>query len=72
MDMNNTQTTITESTFSDLYSFVEEMTPDLEMCLDFCESQGITITDDVFTLIEDLLDNNWSPLIDTNYNDQLH
>ena len=72
MDMNNIQTTITESTFSDLYSFVEEMTPDLEMCLDFCESQGITITDEVFTVIEDLLDNNWSPLIDINYHDQLH
>jgi hypothetical protein len=75
MDMNNTQTTITESVFSDLYSFVEEMTPDLEMCLDFCESQGITITDEVFTVIEDLLwnqENNWSPLIDINYHDQLH
>ena len=72
MDMNNIQTTITESVFSDLYSFVEEMTPDLEMCLDFCESQGITITDEVFTVIEDLLDNNWSPLIDINYHDQLH
>ena len=46
---------ITESVFSDLYSFVEEMTPDLEMCLDFCEAQGITITDDVCTVIGDLL-----------------
>ena len=71
--MNNTSTTMTtESVFSDLYSFVEEMTPDLEMCLDFCESQGITITDEVFTVIEDLLDNNWSPLTNTNYHDQLH
>ena len=72
MDMNIIQTSITESTFSDLYSFVEEMTPDLEMCLYFCESQGITITDEVFTVIEDLLDNNWSPLTNTNYHDQLH
>ena len=56
--MNNTQTILTESVFSDLYSFVLEMTPDLEMCLDYCESQGITITDDVFTVIEDLLENN--------------
>ena len=54
--MNNTSTTMTtESVFSDLYSFVEEMTPDLEMCLDFCEAQGITITDDVYTVIGDLL-----------------
>jgi hypothetical protein len=72
MDMNNTQTILTESVFSDLYSFVLEMTPDLEMCLDYCESQGITITDDVFTVIEDLLENNWSPLIDITYHDQLY
>jgi hypothetical protein len=42
------------------------------MCLDYCESQGITITDDVFTVIEDLLENNWSPLIDITYHDQLY
>lgn len=53
---------ITESTFTALYDFVEEMNPSQEMCLDFCEAQGITITDDVFTVIGDLLwnkENNW-------------
>ena len=49
----NTQTTM--NIFETLYDFVEEMNPDTEMCLDFCESQGITITDDVFTIICDLL-----------------
>ena len=47
--------TVTESVFSDLYDFVEVMNPDQEMCLDFCESQGITITEDVLTVIGDLL-----------------
>jgi len=47
--------TVTESVFSTLYNFVEDMNPDQEMCLDYCESQGITITDDVFTVIGDLL-----------------
>ena len=54
--MNNTPTIMTtESIFSELYSFVEEMTPDLEMCLDYCEAQGIEINDDVYTVIEDLI-----------------
>ena len=53
--MDTTQTQMTESIFSDLYNFVESMNPDQEMCLDFCESQGITITDDVFDVISDLL-----------------
>ena len=53
MDTNQTQ--MTESLFSTLYNFVEDMNPAQEMCLDFCESQGITITEDVFTVIGDLL-----------------
>ena len=60
--MDTTQTQMTESIFSNLYTFVEDMNPDQEMCLDFCESQGIAITDDVFTVIGDLLwnkENNW-------------
>ena len=48
-------THMTETLFSNLYNFVETMNPDQEMCLDFCDSQGITITDDVFTTIDDLL-----------------
>ena len=47
--------TCSQTVFETLYDFVEEMQPDLEMCLDFCDSQGITITDDVFTTIDDLL-----------------
>jgi len=53
--MNNTQINPLHQIYSDLYDFVEEMNPDQEMCLDYCESQGITITDDVFTVIGDLL-----------------
>lgn len=46
---------MSETTFNNLYDFVNDMTPDLEMCLDFCESQGIKITDDVLTVIDDLI-----------------
>ena len=53
--MNNTQINPMHQIYADLYDFVEEMNPDQEMCLDYCESQGITITDDVFTIICDLL-----------------
>ena len=61
--MNTNQIQMTEAIFSDLYNFVEDMNPDQEMCLDYCEAQGITITEDVFTIIGDLLwnkENNWS------------
>ena len=47
--------TTSQTVFETLYDFVEEMQPDFEMCLDFCESQEITITDDVCTVIGDLL-----------------
>ena len=46
---------MTETTFNTIYNFIEDMTPDMEMTLDFCESQGITITDDVINVISDLL-----------------
>ena len=48
---------MTETTFNTIYNFVEDMTPDMEMTLDFCESQGITITDDVINVIDDLICN---------------
>ena len=69
MDTNQTQ--MTESVFSDLYNFVEDMNPDQEMCLDFCESQGITITDVVFIVIGDLLLNkeyNWNEFLQSTAN----
>ena len=47
--------TCSQTVFETLYDFVEEIQPDFEMCHDFCESQGITITDDVCTVIGDLL-----------------
>ena len=63
MDMNTqTNTKMTENLFSLLYDFVEDMNPDMEMCLDFCESQGIYISDSVYDVITDLLwnkENNW-------------
>ena len=63
MSMNNTlPPNMTEYLFTLLYDFVEDMNPDMEMCLDFCESQGIYISDPVFDVITDLLwnkENNW-------------
>ena len=47
--------TCSQTVFETLYDFVEEMQPDLEMCLDFCESQGIEVTSDVERVIDNLL-----------------
>jgi hypothetical protein len=47
--------TCTLEVFETLYTFVEEMSPSYEMCLDFCESQGIEVSQDVDTVITDLL-----------------
>ena len=52
-----TTTTCTMEAFETLYSFVEEMNPDLEMCYDYCEVHGIEVTKDVDQVIEDLLYN---------------
>jgi hypothetical protein len=55
MDTTQLMNSTTESTFSLLYDFVEDMNPDLEMCLDYCEAQDIVISDEVYTVISDLL-----------------
>jgi hypothetical protein len=58
-----TTTTCTREAFETLYGFVEEMNPDLEMCYDYCEAQGIEVTPDVDCVIDDLLtsreDDSW-------------
>ena len=47
--------TCSQTVFETLYDFVEEMQPDLEMCLDYRESQGIEVTSDVERVIDNLL-----------------
>ena len=42
-------------TYEMLFEFVEEMSPDFEMCVDFLESQDIGITEEVQDVILDLL-----------------
>ena len=42
-------------TYEMLFEFVEEMSPDYEMCVDFLESQDIGINDEVDSVIMDLL-----------------
>ena len=42
-------------TYEMLFEFVEEMSPDFEMCVDFLESQDIGINDEVQDVILDLL-----------------
>ena len=46
---------MTETIFNHLYDFVEEMTPDTEMVIDYCNSQDIEVTDDVVDVINDLI-----------------
>ena len=42
-------------TYEMLFEFVEEMSPDFEMCVDFLESQDIEINEEVQDVILDLL-----------------
>ncbi len=42
-------------TYEMLFEFVEEMSPDFEMCVDFLESQDIAINEEVQDVILDLL-----------------
>ena len=44
-----------ETIFNQLYDFVGEMTPDSEMVIDYCNSQGIEITEDTIDVINDLI-----------------
>jgi hypothetical protein len=47
--------TCSQTVFETLYDFVEEMQPDFQMCLDYCESQGIEVSADVERVIDNLL-----------------
>jgi hypothetical protein len=47
--------TCSQTVFETLYDFVEEMQPDLKMCYDYCEAQGIEVTPDVDVVIDNLL-----------------
>ena len=46
---------LSQLTYELLFEFVEEMSPDYEMCVDFLESQDIGINDEVDAVIMDLL-----------------
>ena len=46
---------LSQLTYELLFEFVEEMSPDYEMCVDFLESQDIGITDEVDSVITELL-----------------
>ena len=52
----STMSTISLSAFCSLFQFVEEMSPDYEMCVDFLESQDIGINDEVDSVISELLE----------------
>jgi hypothetical protein len=39
-----------------LNDFISEMQPDLEMCCDFVESQGVNLTDKVINRISNILE----------------
>ena len=47
---------LSQLTYELLFEFVEEMSPDYEMCVDFLESQDIGITDEVDSVISELLE----------------
>ena len=46
---------LSQLTYELLFEFVEEMSPDYEMCVDFLESQDIGINDEVDAVNMDLL-----------------
>ena len=53
--MMTTMSNLQLLTYEMLFEFVEEMSPDFEMCVDFLESQDIGITEEVQDVILDLL-----------------
>jgi len=51
----NTLSELSQLTYEMLFEFVEEMSPDYEMCVDFLESQDIGINQEVDQVILELL-----------------
>ena len=61
---------MTETIFNTIYDFIYEMSPDFEMCVDYLSSQGVTITDDIISVINDVIwnhNNTDTPLFDEFY-----
>ena len=61
---------MTETIFNTIYDFIYEMSPDFKMCVDYLESQGIIITDDITSVIGDVIwnhNNTDTPLFDEIY-----
>ena len=61
---------MTDTIFNTIYDFIYEMSPDFEMCVDYLESQGITITDDVLMVIDNVIwghNNTDTPMFDEVY-----
>ena len=51
------------NTYFDLYSFVNDnffaednVVPDMEMCIDYCEAQDIEVTDEILNMIANLIE----------------
>ena len=53
--MLNSTSNLTQLIHEMLFEFIEEMSPDYEMCVDFIESQDIVVTDEVGDVILELL-----------------
>ena len=51
----NTLSELSQLTYEMLFEFVEEMSPDYEMCVDFLESQDLIVYDEVDQVILELL-----------------
>ena len=51
----STMSNLSQLVYEMLFEFVEEMSPDYEMCVDFLESQDIGINEEVQDVILDLL-----------------
>jgi len=55
MTTMSTMSNLSQLVYEMLFEFVEEMSPDYEMCVDFLESQDIGINQEVDQVILELL-----------------
>ena len=58
------QTMNLESIIEDLEQFNQQMKPDYEMCVDYLESQGITITPKIEDIIFTIMEYDLNPMTD--------
>ena len=53
-----------ESIIEDLEQFNQQMKPDYEMMIDYCESQGITVTPKIEDIIYTVIEYDLNPMVD--------